>query len=119
MVCATDGPDEVDLLRCDAIFGRAEDEIADEEEVVGYARAGGEQDGGAVAGHVDGVGGVGAFDVAGCVEGLGGGGRGGVVESAGHALAGADDEGDGGGLLAVFHVFVEVDDGLLFEEGGA
>lgn len=119
VVCAADGPDEVDTLGGDAALCGADDEVASEEEVVRYACACGEEHGGAVAGHVDCVGGVGAFDEAGGVEGVVWGGGGGVVEFAGHALAGGDDEGDGGGFLGVFHVFFEVVDGLFFKEGGA
>lgn len=52
------------------------------------------------------------------MEGVVWGGGGCVVELAGHALAGADDEGDGCWFVGCVEVFVEVDDGLFFEEGG-
>lgn len=64
MVGAADGPDEVDAVGRDAALSSADEQVADEEEVVCYSGSCGEEDRCAVAGHVDGVGGVGAFDEA-------------------------------------------------------
>lgn len=94
VVCGADGPDEVDAAGCGAGRGGAFDEVPGVHEVVSYSGAGGEEHGCAVAGCVGGAGAVGAFDEARCAENLVWFAAGEVVEAAGHALAGADDEGD-------------------------
>lgn len=102
MLCAADGPDEVDFLGGDAALGGAGEEVADGEHVVCYACAGGEEDGCAVGCGVGGVSPVGSLDEAGSDEGGVGRPQGFVVEFAGHAFAGGDDERDGGELVVGF-----------------
>lgn len=101
-----DGPEEVDAARCGAVGEGEGEEVSELGQVVRDARAGGEEDGCAVGGEGGWLGGVvGAFEEGGCLEvgiegeGVGVGGSGAVVEVAGHALAGGDEEGDFGGCL--------------------
>lgn len=102
MLCAADGPDEVDFLGGDAALGSAGEEVADGEHVMCYASAGGEKNGCAVGCGVGGVTSVGSLYEAGSDEGAVGRDDGFVVEFAGHAFAGSDDEGDGGKLVVGF-----------------
>lgn len=117
MLCAADGPDEVDLLG--GGFARVDEveQVADGEEVVGDACAGGEEDGGPVACGVCWVRSVGAFDVSGCAEDAGWRGKSAVVQFAGHALARGHNEGQFCGFLGWWKVILDLEGGLLFQHG--